>query len=80
MREITYYVILLRREGGDLIGMTPIKAESEIAAIGEAQHLAQEAAGAIVIGRIADGANADAIEIIFKTGEVPETLSDLWTV
>ena len=80
MQETTYYVILFRRQDDDLIGMAPMKVESEIAAVGQAQFLAQEVAGAIVIGRIADGANADAIEIIFKTGEVPETLSDLWTV
>ena len=80
MQETTYYVILFRREGDDLVGMAPIKAEREIAAVGEAQHLAQEAAGAIVIGRFADGAKSAGIEIIFKTGEVPETLSDLWTV
>jgi hypothetical protein len=79
MRDITYYVILFRRQDGDLIGMAPMKAESEIAAVGEAQFLAQEVAGGMVIGRVAGGANADAIEIIFKTGEVPETLSDLWT-
>jgi hypothetical protein len=78
MQETTYNVILFRRRDGDLIGITPTKAESEIAAVGEAQLLAQDVAGAI--GRIGDGANADAIEIFFKTGEVPETLSDLWTV
>jgi hypothetical protein len=80
MQETTYYVILFRRQDGDLIGMMPMKAESEIAAVGQAQFLAQEVAGAFVIGRFADGAKADGIEIIFKTGEVPETLSDIWTV
>jgi hypothetical protein len=74
MQETTYYVILFRRQDGDLIGMTPMTAESEIAAVGQAQFLAQEVAGAIVIGRF-----AETIEIIFKTGEVPETLSGLWT-
>ena len=79
MQETTYYVILFRREDGGLIGMEPMKAESEIAAVGQAQFLAQEVAGAMVIGCLTGGADSDAIEIIFKTGEVPETLSDLWT-
>jgi hypothetical protein len=38
MQEIAYYVILFRRQDGDLLGMAPIKAESEIAAVGEALH------------------------------------------
>ena len=80
MQEIAYYVILFRRQNGDLTAMAPITAESEVAAVGQAQFLVQEVAGAMVIGRIAGGDNAEAIEIIFKTGEVPETLSDLWTV
>ena len=78
MRDITYHVILFRRHDGDLVGMAPISADSEIAAIGEAQRLVQEAAGAIVIGRLADGTAPEAFEIIFKTGDVPDTLPDLW--
>jgi hypothetical protein len=85
MQETTYYVILFRRQDGELIGTAPMKAESETAAVGQAQFLAQEVAGAVVIGRLTDGADAtaDAFEILFKTGEVPEDLSDLsdlWTV
>jgi hypothetical protein len=48
-------------------------AESEIAAVGEAQRLAQEVAGAIVIGRFADSGR---FEIIFRTGDLPDTLPD----
>jgi hypothetical protein len=73
MQETTYYVILFHRDGGDLIGAAPMMAESEIAAVGEAQRLAQKVAGAIVIGRFADSGR---FEIIFRTGDLPDTLPD----
>jgi hypothetical protein len=66
-------VILFHLEGGYLIGAAPMMAESEIAAVGEAQRLAQEVAGAIVIGRFADSGR---FEIIFRTGDLPDTLPD----
>jgi hypothetical protein len=80
MRDITYYVILFRRQAGALVAMAPIRADSEIAAVGEAQRLVQGVAGATVIGRLADGVAPDAFEIIFKTGDVPDGVPDFGPV
>jgi hypothetical protein len=78
MQDTAYHVILFRRHESDLIGLAPIEAESAIAAVGEAQRLAQEVAGAIVIGRLIDSGTGkfEAMEIVFRTGDVPDALPD----
>jgi len=69
----TYYALPFRWRGGKLIGDAPIRLDDYIAAIGEAQRLAQERAGAIVFARTRDRDGKN-VEIIFKTGDVPDTV------
>jgi len=69
--DTRYYALLFRRRGGRLVGDAPIRLDDSIAAIGEAQRLAQERAGAIVFARTRDRYGRN-VEIIFKTGEVPD--------
>jgi hypothetical protein len=77
MQNTSYHVIVFHHDHGNLAGMAPIKFESEIAAVGEAQRLAQGAAGAIVLGRLGSGdRHPGELEIIFKTGEVPDAVPD----
>lgn len=74
--ELNYYVVLFRREGDRLVGAAPIKFEDAVAAIGEAQHRAQETGGAIVFARGGSGDDQE-LEIVFRTGDVPEGVPDL---
>jgi hypothetical protein len=60
-----------------MVGDAPIKAESTVAAIGEAQHRAQEAGGAIAFGRSRSGEDEE-LEILFRTGDVPEGVPDFF--
>lgn len=78
MLDTNYYVILFHRQKGDLIGTAPIKVPDYIAAIGESQSRVQEAAGAVAFGRTCDSdiGTYEDIEIIFKTGEVPDSVPD----
>jgi hypothetical protein len=74
--ETNYYVILFHRHKGDLVGTAPVKVPDYIAAIGEAQSRVQEAVGAIAFGRTGES-NISAykdIEIIFLTGDVPDSV------
>lgn len=71
MADTDYYVTLFRLEGDALIGAAPLKMDDTIAAIGEAQHRAQEVAGAIAFGVTGSDAGP-AIEILFRTGDVPD--------
>lgn len=71
MMDTEYYVTLFRREGESLVGAAPVRMDDTIAAIGEAQHRAQEAAGAFAFG-VSRSNEEPAIEILFRTGEVPD--------
>jgi len=71
MIDTSYYALPFRRRGGKLVGEAPIRLGNYIAAIGAAQRLAQERAGAIVLARARDRDGRN-VEIIFKTGEVPD--------
>lgn len=69
--DTDYYVTLFRRQGAGLVGAAPLRMDDTLAAIGEAQHRAQEVAGAIAFG--VTGSDAEqAIEILFRTGDVPD--------
>ena len=72
MKRTTYSVLVFRRRGRKLVGMPPTKAHDYIAAIGEAQLRAQDAAGALVFART--GPAKSDVEIIFRTGDVPDEL------
>lgn len=71
----SYYTLPFRRRGGKLVGDAPIRLDDYIAAIGEAQRLAQERAGAIVFARTRDRDGRN-VEVIFKTGEVPDEVPE----
>jgi len=73
MTDTDYYVTLFRRKDGGLVGAAPLKMDDAIAAIGEAQHRAQEVSGAIVFGVTGRG-EEQAIEILFRTGDVPDDI------
>jgi hypothetical protein len=77
MTETEYYVTLFHRDGDLLVGATPIKAESTVAAIGEAQHRAQEVGGAIAFGCSRSGEDEE-LEILFRTGDVPDGVPDFF--
>ena len=77
MTETEYYVALFHHEGDRLIGEAPIKADSTLAAIGEAQHRAQEVGGAIAFGCSRDGEDEE-LEILFRTGDVPDGVPDFF--
>jgi hypothetical protein len=66
-----YYVMLFYREDESLVGSARIKMDSMIAAIGEAQHRAQAAVGAIAFG-LSDTPENQELEILFRTGDVPD--------
>ena len=68
--DTDYYVTLFRRQGDGLVGVAPLRMDDTLAAIGEAQHRAQEVAGAIAFGVTGSDAG-QAIEILFRTGDVP---------
>jgi hypothetical protein len=70
MADATYHVLLFHRRGDELVASDPMRESDYIGAIGEAQRQAQEAAGAIVFARTGAGG----IEIIFRTGEVPDAI------
>lgn len=75
--DIAYYVVLFHREGDRLVGAAPIKMPDTIAAIGEAQHRAQETGGAIAFA--CGGAEDDEeLEILFRTGDVPDGVPDFF--
>ena len=71
MIETTYYAVPFRRRAGKLVGEAPIRLGDYLAAIGEAQRLAQERASAMVFARTRDRDGRN-VEIIFKTGDVPD--------
>jgi hypothetical protein len=77
MTEIEYYVALFHHEGDRLVGQAPIKADSTVAAIGEAQHRAQEVGGAIVFGCSRSGEDEE-LEILFRTGDVPDGVPEFF--
>lgn len=78
MHELAYELILFDRHAGGVRATARLNFENQIAAVGEAQRLAQEAAGAVVIGRLnkGDAGQGGEMEIIFRTGEGPERLLD----
>ncbi|MBV8836742.1 MAG: hypothetical protein JO000_09395 [Alphaproteobacteria bacterium] len=63
------------KRGRKLLGDAPIRLADYLAAIGEAQRLAQERAGAIVFARTRDRDGRN-VEVIFKTGEVPDEVPE----
>lgn len=71
-----YFVVLYRRQDDRRIAARPVRMDSMIAAVGAAQHLAQEAAGALVFARGVGRRGAE-IEIVFRTGDVPEGVPDV---
>jgi hypothetical protein len=75
MTETEYYVALFHHEGDRLVGAAPIKAESTVAAIGEAQRRAQGVGGAIAFGRSGED---EELEILFRTGDVPDGVPDFF--
>jgi hypothetical protein len=77
MPDASYFVRLFERRDHDLVAGPPIDASDYVAAIGEAQRRAQEAAGAIVFActRDQDTGSCSDVQIIIKIGEVPEDLS-----
>ena len=77
MTDIDYYVALFHREGDALVGAAPIKMDSTVAAVGEAQHRAQETGGAIAFGCSRDGEDEE-LEILFRTGDVPDGVPDFF--
>jgi len=78
MLKMNYYVMLFQCRGGDLVSAASLRMDDYIAAIGEAQLRAQEAAGALVFACSESGTDErDEIEIIFKTGDVPDTVPGL---
>ena len=78
MLKMNYHVVLFHRQNGNLVSAASLQMEDYIAAIGEAQLRAQEAAGALVFACSGSGTDeCDEIEIIFKTGDVPDTVPGL---
>jgi hypothetical protein len=75
MATATYHVVLFHHRGNHLVASDPMEASDYIGAIGEAQRQAQEAGGAIVFARTGSGE----IEIIFRTGDLPETIPGIAT-
>jgi hypothetical protein len=75
--DIAYYVALFHREGDRLVGAAPIRMDDAIAAIGEAQHRAQETGGAIVFACGGTEDNEE-LEILFRTGDVPDGVPDFF--
>jgi hypothetical protein len=74
MHDTAYQVIIFREQEGGLVAAAPISANSMTAAVGEAQRLAQDAAGALVTRHVASSRGDDeTIEIIFRTGDVPDS-------
>jgi hypothetical protein len=76
--ETNYYVVLFHRRDGDLVGSPPTKVPDYLAAVGEAQFQAQEAAGAIAFALTGEGSEDAEFEFIFKTGDAPDAVPGIW--
>ena len=75
---MNYRVVLFHRQNGDFVSAASRQMDDYIAAIGEAQLRAQEAAGALVFACSGSGTDeCEEIEIIYKTGDVPDTVPSL---
>src|SRR5882724_10405026 len=69
--DTDYHVVLFHHKDDGLVGSARVKTDSMIAAIGEAQHRAQESAGAIAFAFSGTRKNQE-LEILFRTGHVPD--------
>ena len=76
--ETNYYVVLFDRRDGDLVGSSPVPVPDCLAAIGEAQFHAQEAAGAIAFALIGESSKDAEFEFIFRTGDAPDGVPGIW--